>query len=596
MLAGPSLSTQIRTPLDRDAERWVARTLADLNLDRRIGQMFVSAVESTYISSDSDQFDAIARLVRDLRVGGVHVFGGTEPAPAVLLNSGYGSVTLGQPLSAAATLNRLQGLAAVPLLVTADFETGAGFRIGGATNFPRAMAFGAAGDVRLAFEAGRVTAAESRAIGVHVNFAPVVDVNNNPRNPVINTRSFGEDPVRVGALGTAFVEGLHAAGMFAALKHFPGHGDTDVDSHIGLPIIRQPRGRLEALELMPFRRGIAAGADAVMIAHIQVPALDAEPVPPATLSRAVVTGLLRGELRYDGLVYTDSMRMDAIARMLPPGEAAVRAVNAGVDVVLLSPDDDAALAAVKAAVEAGEIPRARIDRSVERILRAKARARLHRVRVVGLDAVSALVGTRVNRAIAQQVSERSVTLVKDERGDVPLRVAADAPVLFLSVLDYPTGWRIAAPSRTFQPELAKRWPKLTAAELSDRTTTNELDLIRAAAARHEAIVAAVYVRAASGSGRMDLSPPLVRLLQDLARGAAERRQPMVTVLFGNPYVAAVLPELPAVILTYDLYDLAEQSAVRALAGEAPIGGRLPVALPGLFPVGHGLDRAPRVRQ
>jgi beta-N-acetylhexosaminidase len=389
---------------------------------------------------------------------------------------------------------------------------------------------------------------------------------------------------------------VHAAGLLATLKHFPGHGDTDVDSQIGVPIIRQPRVRLEAVELLPFRRGIAAGADGVMIAHIELPALDAEPAPPATLSRAVVTGLLRGELRFDGLVYTDSMQMEAVARLMPPGEAAVRAVQAGNDVVLHSPDDGAALAAIRAAVEAGEIPRAQVDRSVERILRAKARVRLHRVRLASLDAVPALVGTRAHRAIAQQVSERSVTLVKDERGDVPLAIGAGAPVLFLSVLDYPTGWRIAAPSRAFQPELAKRWPALTAVELSDRTTTNELDLIRAAATRHDAIVAAVYVRAASGSGRMDLSPPLVRLLQDLARGAAERRQPMVTVLFGNPYVAAALPELPAVLLTYDLYDLAEQSAVRALAGETPIGGRLPISLPGLFPAGHGLDRAARVRE
>ena len=219
-------------------------------------------------------------------------FGGTEPSPQVLLNPAYGSVVLGHPLSLAATLNQLQAIAPVPLLATADFEYGAGMRIAGATRFPRAMALGATGDERLAFEAGRITAIEGRAMGVHVNFAPVADVNNNPRNPVINTRSFGEDPARVGAMVAAYVKGLQQGGMLATLKHFPGHGDTEIDSHLGLPIIPHPRERFEAMELPPFRAGIAAGAAGAMVAHIELPALDPEK-GPATFSRAVITDFLR---------------------------------------------------------------------------------------------------------------------------------------------------------------------------------------------------------------------------------------------------------------------------------------------------------------
>jgi beta-glucosidase-like glycosyl hydrolase len=426
-------------------------------------------------------------------------------------------------------------------------------------------------------------------MGVHVNFAPVADVNNNARNPVINTRSFGEDPAKVGALVGAYVRGLQQGGMLATIKHFPGHGDTDTDSHLGLPIITHPRERLNALELPPFRAGLAAGAGAVMVAHIELPALDADKVP-ATFSRAVVSDLLRREMAFDGLIVTDAMKMDAITRMVSPGEAAVRAVSAGADLVLDSPDPVAAFTAIKAAVASGQIDRTRVDASVARVLRAKARLGLHRSRAVSMDAVPQAVGGRQHQAIARVISERSLTLIKDQGNRVPLGLPPSASVLYLSVLDYPSGWRIAAPSRTIIPELKKRWTATDAVEVSDRSTPNELDLVRAMAAKYDAVVAGVFVRVSSGSGRVDLAPPVVRLLQDLARATGRRGQPMAAVFFGSPYVAASVPEIPAMLLTYDFSDLAESSAVRALAGESRVGGRLPISIPGLFPAGHGLTR------
>jgi beta-glucosidase-like glycosyl hydrolase len=576
-------------PLDREAERWVTQTLAKLSLEDRIGQLIAPAFDSTYLPTDSDEFDRLIRVIHESHAGAVIAFGGTEPMPQVLLNPGYGSVVLGHPLALASTLNRLQAATAVPLLASADFEFGAGMRIAGATRLPRAMAIGAAGDEQLAFEAGRVTAIEGRAMGVHVNFAPVADVNNNARNPVINTRSFGEDPARVGALVAAYVRGLQQGGMLATLKHFPGHGDTDVDSHLGVPVISHPRDRLNALELPPFRAGLAAGAGAVMVAHIALPSLDAEKVP-ATFSRSVTTDLLRRDLAFDGLIVTDAMKMDAITRLVTPGEAAVRAVRAGADLVLDSPDPVAAFTALEAAVAGGQIAREQIDRSVTRVLRAKARLGLHRTRAVVTDSVPLSVGSRQHQAIARTISERSLTLVKDEGNRVPLRLPPGSTVLYLSVLDYPAGWRIAAPSRTIIPELKQRWAATEAVEVSDRSTPNELDLVRAMAARYDAVVAGVFVRASSGSGRSDLAPPLVRLLQDLGRAATRRGRPMAAVFFGNPYVPASVPDLPAMLLTYDFSDLAESSAVRALAGEIPIGGRLPIAIPGLYPAGHGLAR------
>jgi beta-N-acetylhexosaminidase len=579
--------------LDRNAERWVARTLAAMSIDEKIGQMVVPSFQSTYISSDSDEFDRLARLIRDQHVGGFIIFGGSEPAPNVLLNATYGTVTLGQPLAAASMFNRLQELSKYPLLNAADFESGAGFRIAGATAFPRAMAFGAAHDERLTFEAGRIAARESRALGVHVDFAPVADVNNNPRNPVINTRSFGEDPARVGALASAYVRGLAAGGALSTLKHFPGHGDTAVDTHLGLATIPHPRERLDAIELKPFRDAIAAGADAVMVAHIAMPTLDSTAGRPATLSPPVVTDLLRRDLGFDGLVYTDSMQMQAIGAQMTMGEASIRAIEAGNDFVLHPTDDVAAIAGLKSAVTSGRLTVARIDRSVTRILRAKARLGLPTSRRVSLDAVPAVVGTRASAAVADEISRKSITLLKDDRQQLPLMLPRDAAVLYLSVLDYPGGWRIAAPSRTFLPALQKRWPKVTAIELSDRSTREEIELVRAMSPRFDAIVISIFVRAASGSGRLDLAPALTQLLKDLAASTAKTQQPLVSTLFGNPYVAMTVADLPAIVLTYDFYDRAETSAIRALTGEAAISGRLPIALPGLFPLGRGLDRAAR---
>jgi beta-glucosidase-like glycosyl hydrolase len=590
LLSVANAQAPVPETLDKTATQWVEAAFKKMSLDDKIGQLVVSSMNSTYLSSDSEIYETLTRKVRELRLGGLHVFGGAEPVPNVLLNNNYGSVILGQPFAAASLLNRLQAAATIPLLNTADFEAGVGFRIQGATVFPRAMAIGAAGDEKLAFEAARITALEARALGVHLNFAPVADVNNNARNPVINTRAFGEQPDVVGRLAGAYVRGLRAGGMLATVKHFPGHGDTDVDSHIGLPIIKHPRERLDQIELAPFRAGIAAGADAVMTAHIQLPALDPAEFGPATLSQPIVTGLLRNDLRFNGLIYTDSMSMDAMARRLPPGEAAALAVKAGNDVVLHSPDDELAVAGIKAAVEKGEIPLAQIDASVRRVLTAKARLGLHKVRAVSLDELPRVLGGRAHAAVAQEVSRKSITLVKDDRNQVPLRVPREASVLYLSVLDYNSGWRIAAPSRTLLPGIRQKWPATTAIELSDRSTTSEIDLVRASAPRYDAIVAAVFVRASSGSGRMDLAPSLVRLLGDIARATANSPKPYISVFFGNPYVPAGITGLPAVMLTYDFYDLAEGSALRAVTGEAPITGRLPIAIPGMFEAGWGIVR------
>lgn len=535
-----------------------------MSLDERIGQLLVVPVRSDFIPTDSEAFERAARAVREFNAGGLIVFGAPDASGPVP----------GQPLAAASTLNRLQAMARTPLLVASDFEFGVGMRMAGGTAFPRAMAFAAANDVSLLEEAARITAQEARAIGVHLNLAPVADVNNNPRNPVINTRSFGEMPAQVSAMVSAYVRALQSEGMLATLKHFPGHGDTAVDSHLGLPLIPHPRERLDAVELPPFRAGIAAGAAAVMTSHIALPAIDAA---PATFSPAIVA-LLRNELGFDGLVLTDSLAMAGLAQVAIPREAVVRALLAGHDLLLDVTDVEDAFFAIAAAVERGEVSLDRIDESVRRILRAKARLGLHEQRLVSLDAIADRVGSRAAAAVADDVARRAVTLVRDDGRTLPLGVAAGDSVLLVNVLDYQSGWARQVPGAVMAASLRARGLQVRRIELSDQSTPADIDAAVAAVAQHRAVIVGVFVRTMSGSGRMDLASPLARGLEQLAAAASAAGVPMATVLHGNPYAAAALPAVPMLALTYDWAPTAERAAVNALFSAQPATGRLPVTV------------------
>ncbi|MFQ5689815.1 MAG: glycoside hydrolase family 3 protein, partial [Gemmatimonadota bacterium] len=347
-------------PLDEDARAWVRRTLGSLSLREKVAQLVSVWVSGGYAATSDPELEKTFALV-ERGLGGV-------------------TISIGLPYSFAAKLNALQERARVPLLVTSDFEAGPGYRLhgiyalphvidlGGGTEFPRPMAFGAIGDERFAFRLGRITGEEARAVGVQLDFAPVVDVNSNPANPIINTRSFGEDPEQVARLGAAFIRGARSAGLLTTAKHFPGHGDTRTDTHLELPVVPADRGRLDTLELVPFRRAIAAGVDAVMTAHVKVPAVLGPDAPPATLSRYFLTEVLRADLGFQGLVYTDALDMGAIVRRYGPGDAAVRALEAGADLLLMPADPLGAVDAVVAAVRSGRLTEARVDSSVRQLL------------------------------------------------------------------------------------------------------------------------------------------------------------------------------------------------------------------------------------
>ncbi len=535
--------------------KWVDKTLRSMSLDEKVGQMIMAGTSvQGFRNPESDDFTKIRRDVVDFHAGSVHVHGG-DPAAVALM------------------INQMQRAAKVPLLIADNFEGGAGYVFFGATRFPLGMAIGATGDERLAYEAAKVTAEEGRAIGVNVNFYPVADVNNNPANPIINIRSFGEDPARVASFVSAYVRGAQDGGQIATAKHFPGHGDVDSDSHLLMPVLTVARERLENVELPPFRAAIDAGVAAVMTAHIDVPALEPEKGLPSTLSRNVLTGLLRDQLHFGGLIFTDSMGMRGIMSNFKEDDAALRAVEAGADIIVGSPNVETAFNAIKSAVQSGRIPMSRIDDSVRRILQAKARIGLDHYKAADVNRLAEIVGTKAHRDLAQQISDSAVTLVRDERKVLPL-VPSGQRILHINLLDTRSGWREGPVGRVTAAEIARRFPRAMTTQLDDGSSKNEFDMARRMADLVDAVVVTAFIRVAAYKGSIDLTPAEMTLLRDLSAS----KKPFVFVGFGSPYVIDHIPELPSCVLTYDTNPGSELSAIKAISGEIPFKGKLPVTL------------------
>jgi beta-N-acetylhexosaminidase len=548
---------------------WVTATMEQMTLDEKVGQLIVPALTPAYMNNASENFQEIARNIRDFHVGGYHAFAGDPAAVAVLLN-------------------RMQKSAKLPLLITADLEGGPGFQFRGATRLPRAMVLGAAGDEQLAYEAGKITALEGRAMGIGVNFYPVVDVNNNPRNPIINIRSFGEDGALVSRMAQAYIRGAQENGQIATAKHFPGHGNTSQDSHLELAIIDVSRERLNQVELPPFRAAVDAGVGAVMTAHIALPQIEPDKAMPATLSKMMNTDILRGELGFQGLLFTDAMTMRGVAAHFSPEEATLRALVAGADIILHPPSVEKSFNALKAAVENGQVPLARIEASVRRILQAKARLGLDKNRFVDLDRLSEVVGSPAHLQMARTMAERGVTLVRDERRVLPLKPDAAQTVLCVNILDSRSGWRDGLPGRVFCSEIARRHQNTLEVTIDDTTPKEALEILKKLARASDVIVAGGYIRVAAYKGSVDLNDGQL----DLLRTLSGLQRPFVFALFGSPYLLTFVPELPSYILAYEYYPDAERAVVRAVWGEVPFTGKLPVSLPGAYSIGHGLTAQP----
>jgi beta-N-acetylhexosaminidase len=557
-----------------DTSRWVDSTLASLPLRERVAQMVMFWTLGDYTSVNDSMFTEVVRWVEREGVGGV-------------------TMSLGTPIEVADKLNYLQRRARIPVLVAADLEPAlmrleAGIfphyllETGGATSFPTAMAIAATGRDEDAFEVGRAIAREARAVGIHINFAPVVDVNVNPNNPVIGTRSFGEDPQRVSRLASEFIRGTHAGGALATAKHFPGHGDTDVDSHVGLPVVNANMSRLNTVELVPFRASIAAGADLVMSSHIALPALGGDSTTPATLRPDVMDALLRDSLRFRGLTITDALSMEGVGKGYTIEESVVRSITAGTD-ILLRPGDDVtrAINAVVAAVERGDLTRGRIDSSVTRILWMKARLGLTRQREVPLEPVRTVVASAEHRALAQGVAQRAVTLLRDRGASVPV-----APNARIAVVNYMPDTELKA-GRVFTRELGRLRPATgrIVAKISPATAQSHLDSLARILSGADVIILAAYVRRVEGEGRTTVPPHVAAWIDSVGSG------PKAAVIsFGNPYVIRQFPRARTYLNTYGVGDALEIAAARALAGVAPITGKSPVSLPGFFRAGDGIAR------
>src|SRR5215469_4366286 len=399
--------------LDRDGEKWAEKTLRKMPVEEKIGQLFMIWTRAEFLNAGGPTYVQLRDEMNKYHVGSFAMSVRYEP-PFLYKN---------QPFEAADLLNRLQSDSKLPLLIAADFELGVSNRLNGTTAFPNAMAIAATGRVQYAEDFGRITAQEARAIGVHWNFFPVADVNSNPDNPIINTRSFGGDPQQVGDLVSAYIRGAHSDGMLVTAKHFPGHGDTATDSHLGLAQVSGDRVRLESVELPPFRKAIQAAVDSIMVAHVTAPALDSAPNSVSSVSPAIITGLLRHDLQFSGVVITDALDMAGLTRLYATdiGREAVDAFKAGNDILLIPPDLDAADRAMIAAVRSGEIPESRLDESVLKILKLKASLGLHKARLIDPAALNTTIGRPENLDVGQQMADDAITLVRQKGPVLPLK-------------------------------------------------------------------------------------------------------------------------------------------------------------------------------
>jgi len=566
--AGPKSAAK---NLSSAASAWVESTLRKMTVDEKIGQLLFTTYHGSFTAADSDAYRQLLHDVQDLHVGGFIVI--THGSPLGIVKS--------QAYPTAVLANQLQSKSKLPLLIGADFERGTAMRYDEGTSFPTAMAVAAAGNPKDAYTMGKITALEARATGVQWIYAPDSDVNNNPGNPIINTRSFGENPQRVAEFVSAFVKGVEDNGGLSTAKHFPGHGDTSADSHIDLPVIHANRERLEHLELVPFRAAISSGVSSVMTGHLSVPAIEPDSNTPATLSHNILTGLLRNELGYRGLIVTDAMEMGGITLRFSPGEAAVRAVAAGVDCVLMPPVPDAAFEALQAAVKSGRISKERLDESVRRILQAKARLGLNASRLVDLNALNHKFGSVAWENEAQEISDRGVTLLRDAQHRLPLDGTKSSRVLLLAFYADPEPY----PGEDIERELRNRFDSVTTLR-ADTRFVNAGVLKLPSPDSYDVAIVAFFVRVSDRKGNVDVPAEQGALAEQVYKTG----KPVITVGLGSPYLIERFPQAETWLAAFGISDVAQISVARALFGEIPVRGHLPVTVPGLnLKAGFGIE-------
>jgi beta-glucosidase-like glycosyl hydrolase len=590
---GPSAQKTAARPYSRraakEALKWADKQLRQMSVEQKVGQLISVGINATYLNQDSAAFNALRHQIVNNHVGGIILFRGPV----------YESVML---------VNRMQELAKYPLLISADLEAGAGMRFDDTVNFPWAMATAATGNPEFARRAGEVTAREARAMGVHHVYAPVADVNNNAANPVINVRSYGEDPVAVGRFVAAFVEGAQGAGVIATAKHFPGHGDTAIDSHRGLPEIDVTRERLNSVELVPFRAAVNAGVGAVMDGHIALPKIDPTviaPLPreqklgpidtdeggeivvekgtmPTTLS-PTINAILRNDLQFDGLIVTDAMSMSGLTLYFTQEEASVRALEAGADQLLKPGDPDAAFRGVIEAVKSGRLTEQRIEQSARKLLAAKYDLGLVKQRITPIDEIDRIVAGKEAGALADEIAKKAITLVRNDAGLFPLKITPAAKVFNLAITN---GDDRAWITQTFAGTMARAGIKMETVVLDDRSSEAEVRKALDAAARAELVIVSMYGRVRSGQARsVALPAPGETALNALL----DRKAQVIGISFGNPYLLMGFPKLQTYLVAYGDMPSLQRAVADVLLARNDITGRLPISLPGLYPLGAGIQ-------
>ena len=599
-LAAPTLAKDKHprvTPIHEttQGDKWAEKTLRKLTLEEKVGQVFMIWCRASFLNLESPEYLELRDAMQKYKVGSFAMTVHTDGP--LLLRS--------EPYEAAELLNRLQRDSKLPLLVAADFERGVSTRLMGTTNFPHAMAFGADGKIADAENFGRITAQEARAIGVHWNFFPDADVNSNPANPIINTRSFGEDPQRVGDLVSAYIKGAHQGGMLTTVKHFPGHGDTATDSHLGVASVGGDRTHLESIELPPFRRAIAAGVDSVMVAHVTVPALDQDPNHVATISPTVVSDLLEKQLGFKGLVVTDALDMAGLTHLFASdvGRAAVEAFKAGNDLLIIPADLGASYQAMIRALTSGEIPMKRLDASVLKILKIKGSLGLNEARTVDLNAIDDLVGRPENITFGQQVADSAITLVRDNGQVLPLKSKGTRPAGLPYMSREETHNQVVAvlfsddvrseSGRAFGREFRARIPDARLISVDPRIAAGMSDEVLKAVDQAQTVVAAVYVSPVAGriGNSMAMADATGALFENLLDHAARKT---AVIAVGNPYLASDFPKIENYFCTFSNATVSEVAAIKALFGEIPVRGHLPVTIPNVAQRGAGLERPAQV--
>ena len=571
------------------ALKWANETLGRMSLEEKIGQLVSVGINATFLNQDSDAYRSLKHQVEDNHIGGIILFRGPV----------YESVIL---------VNRMQQLAKYPLLISADLEAGAGMRFDDTINFPWNMALGATGNPDYARRQGEVTGREARALGVQHIFAPVVDVNNNAANPVINVRSYGENPEEVARFAAAFTKGAQSAGAIATAKHFPGHGDTAVDSHRGLPEINVARDRLNSVELVPFQASVNAGVGSVMVGHIALPQIDAtviKPLPkavkskpldtdeggeiveekatmPATMS-PVMGGILRNDLKFQGMIVTDALSMSGLTIYFTQDEAAVRALEAGADMLLKPADVEAAFRGVREAVKGGRLTEKRIEESARKILAAKFDLGLVTQRLTPIETIDRTVSSMEAGMLATEIAEHAITLVRDEDKLIPLTVKPDAKILNIAITNGDDRLVVAAP---FLSRLARSGRKVATIALDERSSEDEVKKTIELAKSADLIIASMYGRVRSGQARsVGLPDAGAKVLNGLIGG----KTPIIGISFGNPYLLQNFSGLRTYLVAYGDMPSLQQAAARTLLGEIDVVGKLPISLPGLYPRGTGIQ-------